>query len=50
VGDDFSGPLHKCDQYVERSAAEWHRLVSLLDQPGGRKQAEWTERKHVLDV
>ena len=46
--DDFPGPLRERDQDVKRAAAERYRLVSLLDQPRGRKQAERAERKYVL--
>jgi hypothetical protein len=48
VSDDFPGPLHECDQDVERAAAERYRIVTLLEQPLGRKQAERAKRKHVL--
>jgi hypothetical protein len=47
VSDDFPGALRKCDQDVERAAAERYRLVSLLEQPLGRKLAEQAKRKHV---
>jgi hypothetical protein len=40
VSDDFPGPLHECDQDVERAAAERYRIVTLLEQPLGRKQTE----------
>jgi hypothetical protein len=47
VSDDFSGPFREHNQDVECAVAEWYRLVSLLEQPLGSKQAERTERKHV---
>jgi hypothetical protein len=40
VSDDFAGSLRECDQKVERAVAERYRLVSLLEQPLGGKQAE----------
>ena len=50
MGDNFPGPLRECDQDIERAAAERYRLVSLLEQPLGRKQAEGAKRKHVLEL
>src|SRR5580692_9930374 len=44
ASDDFPGPLHECDQDVERAATERYRLVDLLEQPLGHKQPEWAER------
>jgi len=44
VSDDFPGPLRECDQDVERAATERYRLVDLLEQPLGHKQAEWAKR------
>jgi hypothetical protein len=46
VRNHFSGPLRERDQDVERSATEWYRLVSLLEQPLGYTQAERTKGKY----
>jgi hypothetical protein len=49
VRNHFSGLFCERDQNVERTATEWYRLISFLEQPLGHTQAERTKGKYVLE-
>jgi hypothetical protein len=46
--DDFPRMLDQGDQHIERAAAKTNRLVTLRQQPLGRKQAVRAERDSTL--
>src|SRR5580692_10455127 len=48
MSDDFSGPLNRRDQGVERATTELECLVPLLELPLGREQAERAERDDAM--
>ncbi len=47
MGDNLAGPLCQSDKDVERAATKQYPLLSLLEQPLGRKQTERAKRKHL---